>query len=163
MIYSYYISYFFLLSTINFAEYFFLSLVLKPFAGIPLRDLGCPPEALPSPPPIGWSIGFLALARDWGMMPIWRLRPALPIETLIQSMLPSCPTVARHEQQGGPGAGRQREPEILVGPLARPRPPVDRFHARGLACVLNREAGPFPAAVGGRHVEGDPARPLPAR
>lgn len=34
-------------------EYFFGALVLYPFAGTPFLDLGCPPEDLPSPPPIG--------------------------------------------------------------------------------------------------------------
>jgi len=29
------------------------ALVLRPLAYNPLRDLGCPPEARPSPPPIG--------------------------------------------------------------------------------------------------------------
>src|SRR5210317_723221 len=49
------LSYFFdfLFSTMYLSEYFFLARVLKPLAGIPFLDLGCPPEARPSPPPIG--------------------------------------------------------------------------------------------------------------
>ena len=46
-------NYFFLFSIIYLFEDFFFDLVLKPFAGMPFLDLGCPPEALPSPPPIG--------------------------------------------------------------------------------------------------------------
>ena len=34
-------------------EAFFFERVLKPFARIPLRERGCPPEDFPSPPPIG--------------------------------------------------------------------------------------------------------------
>lgn len=38
---------------INLDEYFLLFLVFAPFAMAPFLDLGWPPEARPSPPPIG--------------------------------------------------------------------------------------------------------------
>ena len=37
-----------------------------------------PPEVLPSPPPCGWSTGFMATPRTVGRMPFQRMRPALP-------------------------------------------------------------------------------------
>ena len=57
---------------------FVLDRVRYPFAGIPLRDLGCPPEARPSPPPMGWSTGFIATGRVRGLLPNHRERPAFP-------------------------------------------------------------------------------------
>ena len=36
---------------------------------------------LPSPPPWGWSTGFMTLPRTVGRQPMWRLRPAEPIFT----------------------------------------------------------------------------------
>ena len=35
----------------------------------------------PSPPPCGWSTGFIAVPRVCGRTPMWRLRPAVPILT----------------------------------------------------------------------------------
>src|SRR3989442_13356375 len=50
--------------------------VLYPLAGCPHGEHGCrPPDDLPSPPPIGWSTGFLATPRTCGRMPSQRLRP----------------------------------------------------------------------------------------
>ena len=49
---------------------------------------GCrPPEVLPSPPPSGWSTGFIATPRTCGRLPSQRLRPALPIDTFSWSMI----------------------------------------------------------------------------
>src|SRR5207344_2215260 len=55
-----------------------------------------PPELLPSPPPSGWSTGFITTPRLWGRLPSQRLRPALPIDAFSWSRLPTWPIVARH-------------------------------------------------------------------
>src|SRR5579872_2535294 len=56
--------------------------VLNPRVGWPQGVTGCrPPEVFPSPPPCGWSTGFIVTPRLWGVLPIQRLRPALPRET----------------------------------------------------------------------------------
>src|SRR6202012_1528465 len=54
-----------------------------------------PPEVLPSPPPCGWSIGFIATPRTVGRMPFQRLRPALPQLVFCCSALPTSPMEAR--------------------------------------------------------------------
>src|SRR6186997_2668520 len=54
-----------------------------------------PPEVLPSPPPCGWSIGFIATPRTVGRTPRQRTRPALPIDSSECSSLPTSPIVAR--------------------------------------------------------------------
>src|SRR5215471_1808994 len=65
-------------------------------SGLPHGLTGCrPPEVLPSPPPIGWSIGFMATPRTLGRRPFHRLRPALPSLMLPCSELLTSPTVAR--------------------------------------------------------------------
>src|SRR6266700_48251 len=65
-------------------------------SGLPHGDVGFrPPEALPSPPPSGWSMGFIATPRTLGRLPCQRLRPALPTEMSSDSELPTSPTVAR--------------------------------------------------------------------
>src|SRR5919107_2924801 len=56
---------------------------------------GRPPELLPSPPPGGWSTGFMATPRPLGRLPSQRLLPALPTESSSCSALPPSPTVAR--------------------------------------------------------------------
>src|SRR6201996_430878 len=64
-------------------------------SGLPHRLTGWrPPELLPSPPPCGWSIGFMATPRTDGRLPFHRLRPALPSLMLPCSELPTSPTVA---------------------------------------------------------------------
>ena len=69
----------------------------KPFESWPHGDEGCPPpEVFPSPPPIGWSTGFIATPLTRGRRPFQRLRPALPIVTFWCSELPTTPMVARH-------------------------------------------------------------------
>ena len=55
--------YLLLLRTIYFAVLLFL-LVLYPFVGWPHGETGSrPPLAFPSPPPWGWSTGFMAVPR----------------------------------------------------------------------------------------------------
>src|SRR5215208_1847917 len=69
--------------------------VLYPRVGWPQGVTGfLPPEVLPSPPPCGWSTGFIATPRTFGRKPFQRDRPALPSETFSCSMLPTWPTVA---------------------------------------------------------------------
>src|SRR5207244_8968671 len=55
-----------------------------------------PPLDLPSPPPSGWSTGFMATPRTLGRLPRQRLRPAFPQDTSSCSAFPTSPTVARH-------------------------------------------------------------------
>src|SRR6185295_757253 len=70
--------------------------VLYPFVGTPHGVTGWrPPDVLPSPPPWGWSTGFMETPRLWGLRPSQRVRPAFPPETFLWSMLPIWPTVAR--------------------------------------------------------------------
>src|SRR5689334_5347496 len=53
--------------------------VLRPFVILPHGEQGWrPPEVLPSPPPIGWSTGFMATPRTLPRRPRQRRRPALP-------------------------------------------------------------------------------------
>src|SRR5258707_15880480 len=69
--------------------------VFLPLVGKPHGVTGCrPPEVRPSPPPCGWSIGFIETPRLCGRRPIQRLRPALPIETFILSGFETAPIVA---------------------------------------------------------------------
>src|SRR5215204_6789140 len=73
--------------TMSFWDGLFLSRV-RP-SGLPHGDTGCrPPDDLPSPPPSGWSTGFIATPRTDGRLPFHRLRPALPREMLLCSALP---------------------------------------------------------------------------
>src|SRR5215813_8156623 len=56
--------------------------VLKPRVFWPHGVTGCrPPEVLPSPPPCGWSTGFILTPRLCGVLPIQRFLPALPRDT----------------------------------------------------------------------------------
>src|SRR5512139_1024941 len=85
---------YFLLLTINLSDSFFF-LVLNPLVGLPHGVHGCrPPDDLPSPPPIGWSIGFIATPRTFGRRPSQRERPALPMLRFSWSGFPTWPTVA---------------------------------------------------------------------
>src|SRR5438128_8743027 len=73
--------------------------VLAPLVGLPHGVTGCrPPEVLPSPPPCGWSTGFMETPRLCGRLPSQRERPALPMETFLWSMLPTWPMVAAHSE-----------------------------------------------------------------
>src|SRR5271156_3452045 len=56
---------------------------------------GRPEVERASPPPCGWSTGFIAIPRTLGRLPMLRIRPALPMTCFSCSMLPSCPMVAR--------------------------------------------------------------------
>src|SRR5262245_30218137 len=54
--------------TMSFCDSLVLSRV-RP-SGLPHGDTGWrPPEVLPSPPPSGWSNGFMATPRVWGRLP----------------------------------------------------------------------------------------------
>src|SRR3954470_5906791 len=65
-------------------------------SGLPFGFTGWrPPDVLPSPPPCGWSTGFIATPRTVGRLPFHRMRPALPQLMLLCSALPTSPTVAR--------------------------------------------------------------------
>src|SRR5690606_29372959 len=72
-----------------------LRLRVRP-SGLPHGETGWrPPEVLPSPPPCGWSTGFITTPRTVGRLPFQRIRPALPQLMLDCSALPTSPTVAR--------------------------------------------------------------------
>src|SRR4029077_4415383 len=73
--------------------------VFLPLVGLPHGVTGCrPPEVRPSPPPCGWSTGFMETPRLWGRLPSQRVRPALPMETFLWSRFPTWPTVATHSR-----------------------------------------------------------------
>src|SRR5262249_18293262 len=64
--------------------------VRSPGVGPPPGVTGCRPLLdLPSPPPCGWSTGFMAEPRTAGRFPSQRLRPALPTVTLPCSTFPT--------------------------------------------------------------------------
>ena len=72
--------------------------VLWPFVGTPQGVTGWrPPEDRPSPPPCGWSTGFIATPRTVGLRPRQRAAPAFPKDRSECSALPTSPIVARHE------------------------------------------------------------------
>src|SRR5438128_6731001 len=84
--------------------------VLKPRVGLPHGVTGWrPPEVLPSPPPCGWSTGFIATPRTTGRLPSQRLRPALPTTVFWLSGLDTAPTVARHS-----AGTRRTSPELSL-------------------------------------------------
>src|SRR5437867_8378268 len=86
--------YFVLRLTMNL-EVLLLRRVLYPFVGWPHGLTGWrPPEVFPSPPPCGWSMGFIATPRTVGRIPSQRVLPAFPIETFSWSRLPTWPMVA---------------------------------------------------------------------
>src|SRR5690606_7974669 len=94
------LSYFFFrawrLARMNLVVDLFLR-VFFPLVGKPHGVTGCrPPEVRPSPPPCGWSIGFIATPRLCGRRPSQRERPALPIEMFMWSGFDTAPTVAKH-------------------------------------------------------------------
>src|SRR5690606_1580480 len=68
------------LRTMNLSEGLRRRRVLPPIAILPQGVEGTlPAGALPSPPPWGWSTGFMAAPRTVGRRPSQRLRPALPV------------------------------------------------------------------------------------
>src|SRR5207253_5707665 len=87
-------SYFFRRVTIALSDGLAPRRVLYPFVGLPHGVMGWLPLPLPSPPPIGWSTGFITVPRTVGRNPRHRVRPALPTETFSWSRLPTWPTVA---------------------------------------------------------------------
>src|SRR5207237_4908163 len=82
--------------TISLSDSLCLRRVRLPSVGTPHGVTGWrPPFDLPSPPPCGWSTGFIAEPRTEGRLPFQRLRPALPQLMFWWSTLPTWPTVAR--------------------------------------------------------------------
>src|SRR3989440_3744815 len=82
---------------ISLFDFFFALRVRRPRAGLPHGVLGLPPgPVLPSPPPCGWSTGFMVDPRTVGRLPSQRERPALPPDSFSCSRLPTCPMVAEH-------------------------------------------------------------------
>src|SRR3954467_3133986 len=76
---------------------FFFGRVSPPWPRAPRREHGSrPPAVRPSPPPIGWSVGFMVVPRLWGLRPFHRMRPALPMLIFMCSGLLTLPIVARH-------------------------------------------------------------------
>src|SRR5699024_2806224 len=76
-----------------------VALLVRPacaaFQLTPRADWVTTPEVRPSPPPCGWSIGFITTPRTDGRLPFQRMRPALPQLMFDCSALPTSPTVAR--------------------------------------------------------------------
>src|SRR5215207_1233415 len=89
-----------------------------------------PPDVLPSPPPCGWSTGFIATPRTVGRMPFQRLRPALPQLMLDCSALPTSPIVAR-----------QRASTLRISPEG------SRSWAYGPSLATRRTAAPAERAI----------------
>src|SRR6266704_4116965 len=84
---SFRLSYFFRRRTMSESLSLLLR-VLSPFVILPHGEHGWrPPEDLPSPPPIGWSTGFIATPRTLPRRPRQRLRPALPSDMFSWSRL----------------------------------------------------------------------------
>src|SRR5436305_1438663 len=82
--------------TINLSDSLCLRRVRLPRVGTPQGVTGWrPPFDFPSPPPCGWSTGFIAEPRTVGRLPCQRLRPALPPVMFSWSTLPTWPIVAR--------------------------------------------------------------------
>src|SRR5262245_61025857 len=82
--------------TINLSDALCLRRVRLPSVGTPHGVTGWrPPFDFPSPPPCGWSTGFIAEPRTAGRLPFQRLRPAFPPVSFSWSRFPTCPTVAR--------------------------------------------------------------------
>jgi len=69
-----------------------------PNAGFPqgVKGLLRPIGARPSPPPCGWSHGFITEPRTVGRFPNQRVRPAFPLSTKNASLLLNSPIVAKH-------------------------------------------------------------------
>src|SRR6185437_14570755 len=68
--------------TMYWSDRLFFLRVRYPSVGTPHGVTGWRPGVVePSPPPCGWSTGFIAVPPVCGRTPMWRLRPALPILT----------------------------------------------------------------------------------
>src|SRR6266508_4469 len=160
--------------------------VLYPLVGLPHGVIGWLPLPLPSPPPMGWSTGFITVPRTVGLKPFQRTRPALPMDTFSWSRLPTWPIVAR--QDVGLGAGHddvaglepeRRDDVALLAVLVV----QERDARRATRVVLDpldhrRDADLFapeidvaqhalvpaaPVADGDAPVDVPPVRPLPGR
>src|SRR5579862_7984602 len=93
--------------TMNFVVRLFLR-VRAPFVGLPHGVTGWrPPLVRPSPPPCGWSMGFIAVPRTCGRLPFHTLRPALPMTSFMWSGFETAPTVAMHSS-----CTRRTSPEL---------------------------------------------------
>src|SRR6185312_7777466 len=107
-----------------------LRLRVRP-SGLPHGETGWrPPEVLPSPPPYGWSTGFMATPRTVGRTPFQRIRPALPQLMLDCSALPTSPIVAR-----------QRTSTLRISPEGR------RSWAYGPSLATRRTEAPAERAI----------------
>src|SRR5450759_1628095 len=83
--------------TMYLADCVFLFLVRYPRVGLPHGVTGWRPDLdLPSPPPCGWSTGFIAAPLVCGLIPMCLDAPALPMRISSCSALPTVPTVALH-------------------------------------------------------------------
>src|SRR6478752_10827501 len=90
--------------------------VLAPFVGLPHGVAQCLPPLVR--PPLGWSIGFMAIGRTGGRFPFQRVRPALPVTVLEWSGLETAPIVAMHSART-----RRVSPELsfrIAQPESRP-------------------------------------------
>src|SRR3989344_2870012 len=85
--------------TMNTFEYFFGRRDFCPLpVGLPHMETARrrPRPWRPSPPPCGWSTGFIADPRTVGRTPVQRVRPAFPYTNKLCSLLETCPTLAQH-------------------------------------------------------------------
>src|ERR1700759_2950475 len=78
--------------SVDLLDRVFLPLVVLPHGVTGWR----PPEVRPSPPPCGWSTGFITTPRLCGRKPSQRERPALPMDWFELSGFDTAPTVAMH-------------------------------------------------------------------
>src|SRR5512139_4301691 len=80
----------------NLADDLFVRVFL-PLVGLPQGVTGWrPPDVRPSPPPCGWSTGFIATPRTVGRTPRHLFAPALPSFSRLCSEFDTSPIVARH-------------------------------------------------------------------
>src|SRR5690242_9656596 len=70
---------------------FLLERVTKPFVYCPQGVCGVFPLLFPSPPPCGWSTGFITTPRTVGRIPCQRIRPAFPSTRRLRSGLETIP------------------------------------------------------------------------
>ena len=82
--------------TIYLFDALFLFLVLTPRVFFPHGDIGdgLPIGDLPSPPPCGWSLGFITDPLTVGLTPICLFLPALPHLTRLCAAFETSPIVA---------------------------------------------------------------------
>ena len=102
-------------------------------AGLPHLVFGWPPiGALPSPPPCGWSRGFITEPRTVGRLPIWRLgRPCRSECSRDRRCRPGRASPCSRGAPGAPrptacGPARSRPPWPSAAPTCRPSGPAGR-------------------------------------